>query len=154
MFLLRASLVRLCNDTGSGEDTPARESRLSLLFLILLGLITRAWLFKKTDDVQMRFLFGEEGTVRFHYARTWGPHWSNDTIEVSTAPQLSRFFCPERAIQRRRQDVTQNKRSKKKERRNRKESFKVHQKHEAAADKRENASNGSIFCWTRVPAKC
>lgn len=43
MFLLSASLVRLWCTTGVGSgETPDRASRLSLLFLILLGLITKA----------------------------------------------------------------------------------------------------------------
>lgn len=100
-----------------------------------------------------RFVWwGEEATsqLKFSYARTWSsrPHWSDVPSMLSTSPALeillSHLWSTRHSIEKR-QDVTQR-------------ATKVHlvilvvQKKfikslGAAADKRENASNGTIFCW-------
>ena len=93
MFLLRASLVRLCNGgTGIGETLVRDESRLSLLFLILLGLITSAWLLNKTDDEVFCLLKRERCEISL-CTHLLGPPLIERYHRRSQQPQLSKFFC-------------------------------------------------------------
>ena len=176
MFLDRAliaSLVRLCCGVGSGVATDRCTSRLlSLLFLILLGLITIACLFQfKTNRNQRQndehlivttrqlwdfpyrlllcnFLFSYTSlieTIRYRWRFQQLDEWRAKEILLSA----SRYT--ETMMEETRRDKRGRATKEDEEERGEKESFKVHEKHERVLTA-ENASSGTIFCWTQVPA--